>query len=923
MKVIEAVNDGQPLPDVLGQASWAGITPQAEISESGDAAASTATSASMSVNDTFDGSISSSGDADWVSITLEAGETYVFSAWGTGGYYNGVSDTVLALYDNSGTYVGGNDDAWSGVNSFSQYSFTATSSGTYYIAVSGYGSDTGDYTLQAATNVFTVEQIATQMTEFGWGVNTTLQHDEKAGDTMTVNISALTADGQKLALWALEAWSNVTGITYTTSTSSGADILFDDEASGAFAGPDSYYPTNGNIVQSSVNVSKTWLDYYGTTIDSYAYLAYMHEIGHAMGLMHTGNYNGSATYGSSNHYLNDSYQMSVMSYFSNSENTYVDASNYRPVTPMIADIYAIQSLYGTPTVHAGNTVWGANSNVGGYLGTLFGYMFDGDAVDSSVYGGGAVGLTIYDSGGTDLIDVSTRSENQLVDLRQGGISNIAGQTGNLVIAIGAVIENLSTGSGNDTLIGNAANNVLDAGAGNDTVDGGAGTDTAVIGAGYASVTVTDLGGGVVQIVSADGTDRFTNIEYFQFSDQTVSLATLLGAGSTGPTPDADSITGSASNDVIDSLAGDDTVNGGAGHDTLSGGSGNDRLFGGVGYDRLFGGNDNDRAEGGAGNDLLRGGGGEDALLGQDGSDVLFGDRGNDTLMGGAESDELYGGYQDDILHGGDGDDFLKGELGADTLNGDAGNDTMFGGYQDDVLNGGTGDDFARGGGDKDTLNGEDGADTLFGDRGNDVLNGGTGADQLYGGYQNDVLNGGGGNDLLNGELGADTLNGGIGADSLFGGYQDDVLDGSWGNDLVRGGGDNDTVSGGDGNDAVHGDLGNDEVNGESGNDVLTGGGGNDTLTGGSGNDTMAGGAGSDTFVFADDHGVDRILGFDAGSSQERIDFIEISAITGLSDLLSNHAVQSGSDVVIDTGSGNSITLAGISLSDLDATDFIF
>ena len=61
-----------------------------------------------------------------------------------------------------------------------------------------------------------------------------------------------------------------------------------------------------------------------------------------------------------------------MSYFSQTRNTYIDASEAQPVTPMIADIIAIQKLYGVPTdINAGDTVYGYQSNVGGYLDKFF------------------------------------------------------------------------------------------------------------------------------------------------------------------------------------------------------------------------------------------------------------------------------------------------------------------------------------------------------------------------------------------------------------------------------------------------------------------------------------------------------------------------------------------------------------------------
>ena len=61
-----------------------------------------------------------------------------------------------------------------------------------------------------------------------------------------------------------------------------------------------------------------------------------------------------------------------MAYFAQPDNPHINASYAIPVAPMIADIIAIHDLYGTPVnINSGNTVYGANSNVGGYLGELF------------------------------------------------------------------------------------------------------------------------------------------------------------------------------------------------------------------------------------------------------------------------------------------------------------------------------------------------------------------------------------------------------------------------------------------------------------------------------------------------------------------------------------------------------------------------
>ena len=94
-----------------------------------------------------------------------------------------------------------------------------------------------------------------------------------------------------------------------------------------------------------------------------------------MGLGHGGNYNGSATYGVDNFYVNDSQHLSIMSYMQsvNDEfsrdgtdfNTFVNAQFRWVLTPMIADILAISNLYGlSTTTRTGNTTYGYNSNTG-------------------------------------------------------------------------------------------------------------------------------------------------------------------------------------------------------------------------------------------------------------------------------------------------------------------------------------------------------------------------------------------------------------------------------------------------------------------------------------------------------------------------------------------------------------------------------
>ena len=190
----------------------------ANTSEGADAASGTSTAYSVGTGDVFSGSISSGTDSDWVRVSLVAGESYVFWVHGTGGTGAGINDTILALHNGAGTQLLSNDDISGVANLFSLIEYTATTTGDYFVNVGSYGSETGNYDLHVSSNIFTLDEIASYIGEFSWGVPTPIHFDAAAGDVITYNITGLTAAGQQLAQWALESWQATLGITFTANT---------------------------------------------------------------------------------------------------------------------------------------------------------------------------------------------------------------------------------------------------------------------------------------------------------------------------------------------------------------------------------------------------------------------------------------------------------------------------------------------------------------------------------------------------------------------------------------------------------------------------------------------------------------------------------------------------------------------------------
>ncbi len=287
-----------------------------------------------------------------------------------------------------------------------------------------------------------------------------------------------------------------------------------------------------SITSAEVNISPAAADQRKWFVGGYNFMAAMHEILHALGISHPGDYNADGTtitYANSAAYFQDSRQYTIMSYFDpgSTGGSFLptgENASYSPSTLQLHDIAALQAEYGAnTTARTGDTVYGYNSNAD--LGA-----YDIRVNPYPIY-------SIWDAGGNDTLDFSGSNVAARLDLRAGEFSDTMGMKSNISIAYGVTIENAVGTSAGDSITGNevanslrgmAGDDTLVGGGGNDTLDGGDGSDTAQ----YAGAS-TDYdwwmnadGSWTVddgRTAAADGTDRLLSIETLKFADKSMAL----------------------------------------------------------------------------------------------------------------------------------------------------------------------------------------------------------------------------------------------------------------------------------------------------------------------------------------------------------------------------------------------------------------
>lgn len=389
---------------------------------------------------------------------------------------------------------------------------------------------------------------------------------------------------------------------------------------------------------------------------------------HALGLAHPGNYE----YGQEQSILpNGQYdhsRLSNLSYFSSDggfilpsvyleDNPEAQGSTYlEAYTPMLADLYAIEMIYGTE-----NTL--DNVNVGNTV-----HKIPNEILDDPW------GITITDLSdyGIDVINLLNTTNDNILYLEPGYGSSLDGRDYNFFIYWDSKIENVIGSNQNDTIFGNALNNHIGGAIGDDIIFGQGGQDTI-----YGDAGNDRLYGGMATDLDEDGNfgESYT-VSNGEEIHETENLE------QSDPANANLEIYGGSGNDYILGGRLQDTLFGEADNDTIYGEDGEDILYGGEGQNFLYGGENSDILKAGNGIDTLDGGNGSDLILGESYYTFSHVTETNlppsgDKIYGGNDSDIILAGYGDDTIHGGDNPDFILGNKGDDTLFGGSGGDNFY------------------------------------------------------------------------------------------------------------------------------------------------------------------------------------------------------------------------------------------------------
>ena len=407
--------------------------------------------------------------------------------------------------------------------------------------------------------------------------------------------------------------------------------------------------------------------------------------------------------------------------------------------------FASIGTYSQASAGGGTTDQGGNDTITTADGNKT--ILGGDGADT-INAGTGLHWVLGDNGSITYVPLGMTGAGQLQDIETSDTTSLTGGDDHITIAGGDSVvfggvdaDTITTGSGNDTILGDNGKLLYDSSSGtalmsdlistqpdlggNDVINAGAGNN--LVFGGYGSDQITSLGGN--DYVAGDNAHSV-------FTGGALTYFTTISP----------------------EIGGDDVIDAGDGNNVILGGFGNDNITTGNGVDFILGDN---------GNVTFTTSG---VITFAFTTDWLLG--GDDTIHSGGGNDYIFGGTGNDWIDAGAGDDTVVGDQGSYSLVDaliDYGHPHGITLYESGVN---VYDSLGRviylpaieG---NDTIYGEDGNDLIYSEGGDDYVDGGNGDDTVYGGTGDDVIHGGYGNDLLLGGPGGDYLDGGPGSNVLY------------------------------------------------------------------------------------------------------------------------------------------------------------
>jgi len=287
----------------------------------------------------------------------------------------------------------------------------------------------------------------------------------------------------------------------------------------------------------------------------------------------------------------------------------------------------------------------------------------------------------------------------------------------------------------------------------------------------------------------------------------------------------------------------------------------------------------------------------------DGDDTITTGTGNDWIIAGGANDSVDGGTGDNVIlgdHGSyDGTTLTSVPTdvdGSDTITTGLGRDLIIAGGAGDSVSAGDGENVILG--DYGSFDGVDLISALTGDDGNDSVTSGSGNDWVILGQGDDTADLGNGNNRVLGDSGTIDATVVTSTENAEGG-QDSITTGT-GNDIVIAGSGNDTVDGGDGNNFVLGDAGTRNDTAGTLTSERTLGDGVDDLTTGTGDDWVFGGGNTDLIDAGNGNNV--VLG-DSGTHNGTL----LNSVRTDGDASDTITTGTGNDMIIAGGDADSVT----------------